>query len=87
MEYSDAMKNRLRRIEGQVRGILNMMDRQVECGDLVTQLSAVRSALDRLSMHILGSNLESCINNERLTGSPNDEEIAKAMNLIMRIRG
>ena len=87
MDYTDAMKNRLKRIEGQVRGVLNMMERQEECGDLVTQLNAIRSAVDRLAMFIVTSNLESCIRRELNTGNPDDRVIAEAVELIMRTRG
>jgi len=87
MEYTDAMKNRLKRIEGQVRGVLNMMERQEECADLVTQLNAVRSAVDRLSMYIVTTNLESCLRRELNTGNPDDNVIAEAVKLIMRTRG
>ncbi len=87
MEYSNAMKNRLKRIEGQVRGVLNMMEKQEECSDLVTQLNAIRAAVDRLSMFIVTSNLETCMRRELGTGNPDDAVIAKAMELILRTRG
>jgi DNA-binding FrmR family transcriptional regulator len=42
--YSDELKTRLRRIEGQVRGVLRLMDEGQSCKDVVSQLSAVRNA-------------------------------------------
>lgn len=46
MEYNQHVKNRLRRIEGQVKGVLNMMEQGKDCREIVTQLSAARSAID-----------------------------------------
>lgn len=55
--YSEATRNRLRRIEGQVRGILGMMNNQVTCSDVVTQLSAVRAAVDKLVIQVIAADV------------------------------
>ncbi|NEU34851.1 metal-sensing transcriptional repressor, partial [bacterium LRH843] len=47
MDYNDQMKNRIKRIEGQLRGILKMMEENKDCKEVITQLSASRTALDR----------------------------------------
>lgn len=47
MEYNQPVKNRLLRIEGQLKGVLSMMEQGKDCRDVVTQLSAARSANDR----------------------------------------
>jgi len=47
MEYDDNVILRLKRIEGQVRGVLKMMEEGKDCKDVVEQLSAVRSAADK----------------------------------------
>ncbi|MBX6394523.1 MAG: metal-sensitive transcriptional regulator [Alicyclobacillaceae bacterium] len=86
MEYTDAMKNRLKRIEGQVRGIMGMMERQESCKDVVTQLSAVRAAIDRLIIYVIGSNMESCIREEVQKGQPADHVIHEAIELLMKSR-
>ena len=86
MEYSDAMKNRLKRIEGQIRGILGMMEREETCESLVTQLNAVRSAVDRLALYIVGSNLEMCIRDEINSGESKEHIIADAVDLLLKIR-
>lgn len=52
----DAMK-RLRRVEGQIRGIHRMLDEGAECKDVVTQLSAARAALDRVGFKLMASAL------------------------------
>lgn len=86
MEYSQDMKNRLRRLEGQVRGVIRMMEEGNECKDVVTQLSAVRSAVDRAIGFIVAKNLESCIHDAHEEGRTADEAIQEAVNLIVKSR-
>lgn len=52
---------RLRRIEGQVRGLQRLVDEGAECQDIVTQLAAVRAALDRVGFKLISSALQHCI--------------------------
>ncbi|MYL49751.1 metal-sensing transcriptional repressor [Halobacillus litoralis] len=61
MEYNDAMKNRMKRLEGQLRGVLKMMEENKDCKDVITQLSASRSAIDRAIGLVVSSNLVECI--------------------------
>ncbi len=61
MEYDDKVKNRIKRMEGQLRGILKMMEDGKDCKEVVTQLSAVRSAVDRTIGVIVSSNLIECV--------------------------
>ena len=48
MEYDKKAKDRLKRLEGQMRGILKMMEAGQDCRDVVTQLAASRSAINSL---------------------------------------
>lgn len=87
MEYNDQMKNRLRRIEGQVRGVLGMMDKEKDCKDVVNQLSAVRSAVDRVIMYVVGANMQYCIREELQGGSESaDKVLEEAIQLLMKSR-
>ena len=52
---------RLRRIEGQVRGIQKMVEDDRYCVDILTQLAAVRSALDALGVQLLTDHMEHCV--------------------------
>lgn len=56
-----ALGNRLRRIEGQVRGIQRMIDEDTYCIDVLTQVSAVKSALDRVALLLLEDHLSHCV--------------------------
>ncbi|RLT42004.1 MAG: metal-sensitive transcriptional regulator [Chloroflexi bacterium] len=61
---------RLRRIEGQVRGIARMLDGERTCEDVVTQLMAVRSSIDTVGAVVLDTHLEQCV-----AGRSADEQI------------
>jgi DNA-binding FrmR family transcriptional regulator len=59
----DDLVKRLRRVEGQVRGIQQMLLDGRECRDVVTQLSAARKALDQAGFKLVASGLTYCIDN------------------------
>ncbi|AIQ41703.1 metal-sensitive transcriptional regulator [Paenibacillus sp. FSL R7-0297] len=75
--YSDEMKTRLRRIEGQVRGVLRMMEEGQSCKEVVAQLSAVRNASDKAIAQIVAENLHQCILAEQAEGNQNTEKLVK----------
>lgn len=52
---------RLRRAEGQIRGIIGMLESGRECAEVVTQLAAVSRALDRAGFKIIASGLQQCV--------------------------
>jgi DNA-binding FrmR family transcriptional regulator len=55
------LQRRLRRIEGQVRGIQKMLDEDRECRDVVTQLAAVTKAVEQVGFKMLASGLVTCL--------------------------
>jgi DNA-binding FrmR family transcriptional regulator len=57
---SDVVK-RLRRAEGQIRGVIAMLEDGRDCTDVVTQLAAVSRALDRAGFKIIASGLQQCV--------------------------
>lgn len=56
-----ALQRRLSRIEGQVRGIRGMVERDAYCTDILTQISAVQSALSAVSRELLASHIRTCV--------------------------
>lgn len=86
MEYTAQMKNRVKRMEGQLRGVLKMMEEGKDCKDVITQLSAVRSAVDRTVGVIVSTNLLVCVQNADGDGEKVDEVIKEAMNLVVKSR-
>lgn len=59
-EYKDLM-NRLSRIEGQIRGIKGMMEKDAYCTDIITQVSAVTAALNSFNRVLLSSHMKTCV--------------------------
>ncbi|HEX9033297.1 MAG TPA: metal-sensitive transcriptional regulator [Streptosporangiaceae bacterium] len=57
-----AVLNRLRRAQGQLAGVIAMVESGRECRDIVTQLAAVSRALDRAGFKIVASNMRQCLN-------------------------
>ena len=56
-ETSNEVIKRLRRVEGQIRGIERLVDEGAECRDVVTQLAAARAALDRVGFKLMAAAL------------------------------
>ena len=73
--------NRLSRIEGQVRGIARMVDEDRYCIDILTQVQAVRAALNRVESEMLKDHLEHCIEAAIAGGDP-AEQREKSRELI-----
>ena len=76
--------NRLKRTEGQIRGIQRMLEEEKECSDLVTQLSAVRSSVDRIMGMIVAENLKQCLENPSTNPEEQAENIEKAIQLVIK---
>ncbi|SER78592.1 metal-sensing transcriptional repressor [Psychrobacillus sp. OK032] len=66
------LTNRLNRIEGQIRGIKGMVDKDVYCDDIITQLSATQSALNSVAKVLLQGHLKGCVVDRLAEG---DDEI------------
>lgn len=86
MEYGADVKNRVKRIEGQLRGLTKMMDENKECRDVVTQMTAVRNALDRTAAVIVSQNLEQCIREEKQNGESAEDLVKEAVDLLVKSR-
>ena len=80
-----ALVNRLRRIEGQARGIARMLEEGRDCGDVVQQIAAMRNAVDRLGYEVVRSNLRACLTGAEL--SPDTEgQLEKALAALGGLR-
>ena len=62
-EVRDDLHRRLRRIEGQVRGIQAMLEEERECRDVVTQIAAATKALEQVGFNLVAAGLTWCIGN------------------------
>lgn len=87
--YSDNKDNyakRLRRIEGQVRGIAKMIDDEKYCIDILTQISAVNSAMQSVALGLLSEHLSHCVIHAVAEGGEEaDEKLAEATAAIARL--
>ena len=86
MTYDENVKRRLRRAEGQIRGVLKMMEEQKNCKDVVSQLSAIRSAVDKAIAYIVAVNLEQCILEEKDSGRDTSKLVQEAVELLIKSR-
>jgi hypothetical protein len=75
---------RLKRSEGQLRGIQKMMEEERDCVDIITQLTAVRSSVDRVIELIITENLTACINDPLEDPKAQKERLEKAVQYLIK---
>jgi DNA-binding FrmR family transcriptional regulator len=81
-----AIEKRLRRIEGQVRGVRQMIEADVYCIDVLTQVSATTKALQAVALLLLEDHLGHCVRDAvRAGGSEADKKVAEAAEAIARL--
>ena len=83
-EEKKSLTKRLNIIEGQIRGIKQMIEDDRYCDDVLTQLSAINKALESLENSILESHIATCVTYEIQSG--NLDIIEEVMDLIKRLR-
>lgn len=81
-EYKDLM-NRLKRIEGQVRGIQRMLEEDAYCPDILIQVSAVNAALNSFNKVLLKNHIQSCVADNIRNG--NDEVIDELVTTLQKL--
>lgn len=83
-EYKSLM-NRLSRIEGQIRGIRGMLEKDAYCTDIITQVSAANAALNAFNRELLASHLRSCVKKDVQSGDDSSlEEVVSLMQKLMK---
>jgi CsoR family transcriptional regulator, copper-sensing transcriptional repressor len=86
-----ALTKRLHRIEGQVRGIERMVEDDRYCIDILTQISAVNTALENLAFHVLDDHVKHCVSDALSSGNPREaakksQELLEAVQRFARTR-
>ena len=81
-EYKDLM-NRLKRIEGQVRGIQGMLEKNAYCPDIMVQVAAVNAALNSFNKQLLENHIRTCVADNIRQG--NDEVIGELVNTLQKL--
>ncbi|MCL7747456.1 MULTISPECIES: metal-sensing transcriptional repressor [Bacillaceae] len=80
----EQLVNRLKRIEGQVRGIQNMVENDRYCVDILIQISAINAAMKKVSLQLMENHTKHCVADAIKSGS-GDESIAELMDVIERL--
>ena len=81
MTANPALLNRLKRVEGQVRGITRMVEEGRYCIDILTQIHAVRSALTKVETELLKGHMNHCIESAIVSGNAKEQR-KKASELV-----
>ncbi len=81
-EYKDLM-NRLKRIEGQVRGVEGMLENNVYCTDILVQVSAITSALNSFNKALLANHMRTCVADNIREG--NDDVIDELVTTLQKL--
>jgi CsoR family transcriptional regulator, copper-sensing transcriptional repressor len=79
----DKIVTRLRRIEGQLRGIQRMVEEEKYCLDVLTQISSVMAATDKVALLVLQNHLNGCVR-EALTHEDGDEAVDELVEVVGR---
>lgn len=76
--------NRLRRLEGQVRGVASMIASEKECEAVLTQVMATKSALNQVGIHVIGHAMKTCLIDDSI--NDRDELVSAAFDVFLRYR-
>ncbi len=74
--------NRLKRLEGQIRGLQTMIESGKDCDAVLTQIMAAKSALNQVGLHIIGHSMKTCLVDEAVTDR--DELIDEAIKVFLK---
>ena len=84
-EDTDDVQKRLRRAEGQLRGVQRLIDEGADCKDVVTQLAAVQAALHRVGTRLMGAGIRHCVSDpEAAAADGMSVEQMEALFLLLR---
>ena len=82
--HRDALLKRLNRIGGQVRGVAAMIEQDRYCVDVLTQIAAIRSALDAVAMQLLEDHAHGCVQSAIRAGN-GDHAVDEFMSVVKRL--
>jgi CsoR family transcriptional regulator, copper-sensing transcriptional repressor len=86
--YTDnkqALSTRLNRIEGQVRGINKMVQNDTYCIDILTQISAIQSALDKVGLELLTEHTRHCLADDNIGPKSRDAKVEELVKAVSRM--
>lgn len=80
----DELVSRLRKVEGQVRGIQRMLAEDAYCVDVLTQISAVTAALDKVGLRLLRDHLHGCVADAMRSKARGSEKVDEVVRVVER---
>lgn len=83
-ENKPKLLNRLKRIEGQVRGVSSMVDDDKYCIDILTQISAIQSALDKVALELVRDHAKHCLVNNDIKPIQAYDKADELVNVLSR---
>jgi DNA-binding FrmR family transcriptional regulator len=88
-DNKEQVLKRLKRAEGQVRGISHMVDDDKYCIDILTQIGAAQAALDKVALELLRDHTKHCLVNDKAQGSTEEKtnELVDAVGRLIKVRG
>lgn len=84
-DKKEKLQHRLRRIEGQVRGIARMVEEDKYCIDILTQISAVEAAMDKVALELLREHTKHCLANDAIGPKDRDEKVEEVIGAVGRL--
>lgn len=84
-EHKDQVLKRLKRAEGQVRGIARMVEEDKYCIDVLTQVNAAQAALDKVALELLRDHAAHCLTNDDMTHEATQQKADELVGAISRM--
>lgn len=82
-QNKDELKNRLKKIEGQVRGVQKMIDEDRYCVDILMQVAAIRAAVTKLGLQIMEHHTRGCVT-KAIMENQGDEYVDELMDILLK---
>ncbi len=79
----DELLTRLRRVEGQVRGVAKMVEQDKYCVDILNQIAAINAALDRVGVRLLSDHIRGCVT-EAVSAEDKAEKVDELVGVVQR---
>ncbi|MCO4330639.1 MULTISPECIES: persulfide-sensing transcriptional repressor CstR [Staphylococcus] len=86
MIYDKKLVNRIKRVQGQLNGVIKMMEEEKDCKDVVTQLSASKGSIQRLISIIISENLIECVKQAEDQDEDAQQLIQEAVELLVKAK-
>ncbi|MDQ4105960.1 MAG: metal-sensitive transcriptional regulator [Actinomycetota bacterium] len=83
-DHKDKLENRLKRIEGQVRGVRRMVDEEAYCIDILTQISSIIAATEKVAALVLRDHVDHCVKESIENRDKTEEKIEELMAAVER---